>query len=147
MKDKIVCFAGHRYEWQNLNIKEKLKQTIISLIEKQYTTFYVNDLGYFDRLCSEIVVGLKKEYSNIKIYKILTYYHHNKTKWQLPPCFDGSILPEIDTCYPKLIIIKKNEWLVKNSDILVCHIVDKYKSGAYRIVKYAQRINKPIIFI
>lgn len=60
MKDKIVCFAGHRYEWQNLNIKEKLKQTIVSLIENKYTIFYICDLGYFDRICSEIVVELKK---------------------------------------------------------------------------------------
>ena len=145
--EKIVCFAGHRDEWHNIGIEEKLKETIIGLIEKGYTTFYDGDKGYFDKLCAHIVIDLKKIYPQVKIYKILTYYHHDNEKWFLPACFDGSILPEIEELHPKLKITKRNEWIVDNSDLLVCHIVNTFKSGSARTVKYAQKKNKPIIYI
>ena len=147
MKEKVVCFAGHRYDWQNIGIEDKLEETIIGLIEKGYTTFYDGGKGYFDQLSSSIVIRLKTKYPQIKIIRVLTYYHHDKEKWELPSCFDGSVLPEIEHYHPKLRITKRNEWIVDNSDILVCHIHETYKSGAYRTLKYAQKVNKPIIYI
>ncbi len=39
MKEKIVCFAGHRYDFQNIGIKDKLKEEIVKLINKGYATF------------------------------------------------------------------------------------------------------------
>ena len=83
MKEKIVCFAGHRYDFQNIGIKDKLKEEIVKLINKGYTTFFDGGKGFFDKLSASIVIELKKQYSQIKIYRILTYYHHNKDKWEL----------------------------------------------------------------
>lgn len=146
-KDKIVCFAGHRYEWQNLGVERKLEQTIINLIEKGYLIFYVGDMGYFDKLSVRLLFKLKRFYPHIKIYKILVYYHQDNVKWWLPSFYDGSILPDIEHCHPKAKIIKRNEWVVDNSDVVVCHIYDTLNSGAYRTVKYAQKKNKKIIQI
>lgn len=147
MKEKIVCFAGHRYDFQNIGIEKTLRDTIISLIKKGYTIFYDGGKGYFDKISAEIVLSLKKEFPEIKIYKILTYYNHNKEELFLPPLYEGFILPDIEEIFPKVKIIKRNEWIVKSSDLVVCHIYNTFKSGAYRMVKFARKINKPIIFI
>lgn len=98
-------------------------------------------------MSASIVIELKKKHPQIKIYKILTYYHHDNEKYGLPSCYDGSILPEIEDCHYKNKIAKRNEWIVDNSDILVCHVYETYKSGAFNTVKYAKKTNKAIIYI
>ena len=145
MNEKIVCFAGHRHEWHNINIEEKLETTIITLIEKGYTTFYNGDHGFFDTLVFDILCKLKIKYPQIKIYKILTSYNPNKIS--LHPNYTDSILPDLTNIYYKQKIIKRNEWIIDNSNILVCHIINSYKSGAYLMLKYAISKNLPIIYI
>ncbi len=143
MIEKIVCFAGHRFEWKNLNIKDKLFTVIGELINEGYLIFYNGDKGYFDKICIDIVCYYKKFNSNIKLIKILTNYN---SKLDLE-VFDDSILPEIDMIHPKRRITERNKWMVEHSEVLVCHIVDTYKSGAYNTYKYARKLNKTIINI
>lgn len=38
-KDKIVAFAGHRYEWHCIGVEDKLPQVLEELIHKGYTIF------------------------------------------------------------------------------------------------------------
>lgn len=147
MNDKKVCFAGHRYDWLNIGIEDKLRNTIEKLINKGYSIFYDGGQGVFDNMCAKIVINLKRQYPQIKIYKVFTYYNCDKEKINLSADYDGSIMPNIEQYHPKLRIIKKNEWLVNNSDILVCHICETYRSGAYRTLKYAQKLNKPVIYL
>ena len=33
-KNKIVAFAGHRYEWQSIGVEEKLLQVLEDLINR-----------------------------------------------------------------------------------------------------------------
>lgn len=147
MADKIVAFAGHRFDWQSIGVEEKLLQTIEELINKGYTIFYDGSCGAFDKKCLHVVLELKHKYPNIKIIKILKYYHHEKAKYEIPPYYDGSLYPNLEKCHYKQIIIKRNEWIVDNCDVLICHIEETYSSGAYRTVKYAHKIGKPIIYI
>ena len=59
MKEKIVCFAGHRYDFQNIGIKDKLKEEIVKLINKGYTTFFDGGKGFFDKLRQNQTKNLK----------------------------------------------------------------------------------------
>ena len=56
-------------------------------------------------------------------------------------------MPDIEQYHPKLKITKKNEWIIENSDILVCYVYETYKSGAYKTLKYAQKNKKHIVYI
>lgn len=147
MKDKIVCFAGHRNEWHCVGVEEKLPIILEELIQKGYNVFYDGNYGAFDQICASAVLKLKYKYPYIKIIRILTYYHHDKERYELPSYYDGSMLPEIEELHYKQKIVKRNEWIVDNSDIVICHIQQTYKSGAYRTLKYAQKKNKEIIYI
>ncbi len=146
-RDKIVAFAGHAQEWHCIGVEGKLPQVLDELIQKGYTIFYDGGYGAFDKKCANAVFELKHKYPQIKIYKILTYYHHDKEKYDISPTYDGSILPELEELHYKQKIAKRNEWIVDQCDVLVCHIEETYKSGAYKTVKYAPKINKPIIYI
>lgn len=145
--EKIVTFAGHRNPWHCIGIENKLPTLLEELINKGYTIFYNGGMGEFDKKCEYALARLKKKYEHIKIYKIINTYSQKKEKMQLPNYYEGSILPDIEELFFKQKIIKKNEWMVESCDLLICHIEEDYKSGAYRTVKYARKINKPIIYI
>ena len=146
-KEKVVAFAGHRYDWHCIGVEDKLPQVLEELIHKGYTVFYAGNYGALDKKCASTVLKLKYQYPHIKLIRILTYSHHEKDKYELPSCYDGSILPEIEELHYKQKIVKLNEWIVDNCDVLVCHIEETYKSGAYRTLKYAQKQNRSIIYI
>ena len=147
MIGKIVAFAGHRFIWHCKDVKEKIAAILEDLINKGYTIFYDGDYGAFDNICANAVLELKHKYPHIKLIKILSYYHHEKDKYELAPCYDGSIYPDIEECHYKQIITKRNQWIVENCDILVCHIEYNFNSGAYNTVKYAKKQNKEIMYI
>lgn len=147
LMEKVVCFAGHRDFWRCIGVENKLFQIIEGLIQQGYTIFYDGNKGAFDEKCFKCVSELKKKYPQIKIVRILSNYQYDKEKFYLSTKIDESIFPPIEQFYPKQRITKRNEWIVENSDILVCHIEETYKSGAYRMFKYAKKLNKTIIEI
>ena len=147
MIGKIVAFAGHRFIWHCSGVKEKIVAILEDLINKGYTIFYDGDYGAFDNICSNAVLELKHKYPYIKLIKILSYYHHEKDKYELPSYYDGSIYPDLEEYHYKQIITKRNQWIVENCDILVCHIEYNFNSGAYNTVKYAKKKNKEIIYV
>ena len=128
-------------------IKRKHFEWNVSLIVIHRNDSVETVQSAFDEKCAHAVLQLKHKYPHIKLIRILTYYHHDKEKYDLPSCYDGSILPEIEELHYKQKITKRNEWIIDHCDILVCHIEETYKSGAYLTLKYAQKQNKPIIYI
>ena len=101
MKEKIVAFAGHRFDWHCIGVEDKLPQVLEELIHKGYSVFYDGNSGAFDKKCATTVIELKHKYPHIKLIRILTYYHHNKDKYEIPSCYDGSILPDLEELHYK----------------------------------------------
>lgn len=147
MKELIVCFIGHRDDWRCRGIENILYETIENLIIRGYSFFYDGGYGAFDNMCAKAVISLKQKYPHIKLIRILAYYHPNTNKYELPPLFDGSIYPNLEGFHPKQIITERNKWIIENSDIVVAHVENTFKSGAYRSLTYARKINKPVIYV
>lgn len=99
--DKVVAFAGHSYEWHCIGVENKLPKVLEDLINKGYSIFYDGHYGAFDEKCAHTVLQLKHKYPHIKLIRILTYYHHDKKKYDLPSYYDGSILPKIEELHYK----------------------------------------------
>ncbi len=138
---KACCFAGHATLYGNEEtIKSKLKNEIINLIENHdVTTFYSGDKGSFDWLCARTICEIKKDYSSIKSYCILSYMPKEKDEYDNTlKIFDDTIYPDIEKIPPKFAIIKRNEWMIKNSDFLIAY-VENHFGGAYKTLQYAER--------
>ncbi len=146
MDNNLTCsFAGHRNEWYNINIEERLESAIESLINQGVNIFYDGNYGEFDKKARNAVLNLKKKYPKIRLILVLTYYHENAKHYSLPDFYDGSVYPELEHIHYKQKITKRNEWIVDNSDYVISHIVNEYKSGAFKTVKYAEKQKKNII--
>lgn len=140
MKEKICCFAGHSSILGKEDLPARLKNEIINLIENHnVTTFYNGGKGSFDWLCIHMVDNLKEDYPFIKSYCILSYMPKEKDEFDSTlEIFDGTIYPDIENVPPRFAIIKRNEWMIKNSDFLIAYVENNF-GGAYKTLQYAER--------
>lgn len=136
----ICCFFGHRDTPKE--IYKPLVSVLTDLIEnKNADTFYVGHHGEFDKMVYYALKELKEKYPRIKYNVVLSYILKN------PPYFDysDSIYPEeVKKTMPRFSILKRNEWMVNNSDIVVSYNIRNF-GGAAKFVAYAKNKNKEVI--
>ena len=146
---KTCSFAGHANIFNKEKIKVRLKNEIINLIEnKNVTTFYSGGKGDFDWLCANTLKEIKKDYTFIKSYLVRAYMPTRKDSYEedlYKQIFDSTIYPEIENIPRRLAILKRNEWMIDNSNFLISYV--KYDGGALKTLKYGERRNIEIINI
>lgn len=59
---------------------------------------------------------------------------------------DASIYPPIENTPPKFAILKRNEWMMRNADMVIAYVKHDY-GGAYKSLQIAKREKKKIINI
>ena len=60
--------------------------------------------------------------------------------------YDGSVYPPIEQVPKRLAILKRNEWMIDNSDVVVAFVKQDF-GGAYKALEYARRRKKAIVNI
>ncbi|MBR4295591.1 MAG: hypothetical protein IKT56_01980 [Clostridia bacterium] len=140
----MVCtFFGHHST--NESILPNLEEVLTDLIEnKNVDTFYVGHQGNFDTIVRRTLRSLKEKYPFIKYYVVLAYLPTNKNKYSYED-FSDTIYPDgLEEVHPKFAISKRNEWLVKSSDIVVT-CVSYSLGGAASFKAMAERKGKIVI--
>lgn len=145
----IITFIGHSSIIINDTLYNKIKNTITEKISTDSSvTFYCGGYGQFDDLCASICREIKCNNKNCEIVFITPYLnlsYQNKINSLInDKLFDAVIYPPIEKYPQRLAIIKRNEWMIKNSDIVIAYVSHEY-GGAYKSFKYAQKENKIII--
>lgn len=130
-------FFGHRNTPEN--IKEKLKQTIITLIESENVTgFLVGNNGMFDLLVKQTLAELSALYP-ITYYIVLSALPKDN---QMIP---HSLLPEgFEKFPPKFAIDRRNDYMLKKSDFVICYSSHHF-GGAGKFTEKAIKKNKRVI--
>lgn len=131
------CFIGHKE--RDISVFVNLMFTVKELIEeKGVDHFYMGNNGWFDRTCFNL---LKFDNNpNIKYNVVLAYYPDGIVGYE-----NNTIYPEGIELVPKKFAIKKrNEWMIDNSDYVVCHVKHTH-SNAHKFREYAIRKNRIVI--
>ncbi len=137
---KICCFAGHANIPDKEELKIKLRTEIINLIENEkVTTFYNGVKGEFDWLCAHTVDELREKYPFIKSYWVLSYMPKEKDEYteRISKIFDDTVYPDIENVPQRFAILKRNEWMINNSDFLIAYV--HRLGGAHKTLEYAQK--------
>ena len=87
-----------------------------------------------------------KKYSNCELIFVTPYLnrsreHKFQTKIQ---AYDTTIYPPLEGVPYRFAIIKRNEWMIDQADLIIAYIQHHY-GGAYRAYAYAQKKKKTII--
>ena len=133
------AFFGHRDA--PLEIRDKLKETVISLIEERdVTEFYVGNNGNFDRMALSVLKELSEMYPQIDYYVVYAYLPEKGGD-----DFEHTIYPEgIETVPKRFAIDYRNRWIVGQTDIVIAYVRQSF-GGAAKFVDMAKRQEKNVI--
>ena len=135
-----VTFCGHGKTYYNLEIKEKLREVIERLVKAGADNFLLGGYGNFDIMAAHTVREIKKEYPNIKSILVIPYIERKYDE----NLYDSSLYPPIENIQRRFAIIKRNEYMVSSSDVIVAYI-DHDFGGASKTFNYAKRKKKKVI--
>ena len=141
---KVCSFFGHRFVLEKEEVKEQLKSLAQRLIkEEDVDVFYLGEQGAFEILSAEVLNELKPTYPFIQRIEVICFAEQLQRNGKIKS--DGfEYLDELDRCKRKARIIKRNQWVIDNSDILVFYVNTPY-GGAYQSYLYAKKKKKDIV--
>ena len=148
MKDltyRIVLF-GHR-DFSGHRILDKYFYPLLKELfrQKTFVEIYVGRNGEFDLYAASIVKRIQKELGNENNELICVLPYANKNAEYYFYYYDSVIIPDcLVKTHPKAAIQKRNQWMVEHADLIICYVEHEY-GGAYRALKYAKQLYKPII--
>ena len=141
----IITFFGHSNFTENLAVKEEIFNLLKERINGEMVTFYIGGYGNFDNFALKICKEYKST-NNAKILFVTPYLGDwlNKRKEYFEKEYDEILYPDIENSPLKYAIIKRNEWMVKRSDLIITWVNVRF-GGAYNALLYAKRKNKEYI--
>ena len=105
-------------------------------------TFYVGNQGQFDGHVRKVLRQLANEYPHIRYAVVLAYMPGRKREYE---DYSDTICPEgQEEVHPKYAIDRRNRWMLRQSQFVVCYLRYTYGGGA-RYVQMAQRQGKHVI--
>ena len=129
------------------SVKEKLHDTLIDLIEHHAVDmFYVGRQGAFDAIVRSVLQELVLEYPHIHYAVVLERLPQKLGEFDTSD-YSDTMLPEgIESIHPRYAISWRNNWMLKQSDIVVTYITHSW-GGAAQFAEKARRQGKTIINI
>ena len=154
MKEKTVCFTGHRTipmlkKWK---IEKKLKETLEALIDNGYCYFGAGGALGFDTIAAQAVLGLKKKHPEIKLILVLPCKNQTRGWEEKDVSVYESIIEQADKVvytqehYDRGCMFKRNRHLVDNSSVCVAYLTEE-KGGTAYTVNYANQKGVKVINI
>ena len=142
----IITFCGHSNCLFNNDVKEQLKNILVGEIIKNPTCkFYLGGYGDFDSLCLRTLRELKKEFQGIELIFITPYLDKNYSKLEFAKYhYDDVIFPPLESIPRKFAILKRNEGMVDEADLVIAYVMYSW-GGAAKTLEYAKRKKKTII--
>ena len=136
-----VTFCGHGDKHYGEDVRKRLFDTVEELIKEGAKEFLLGGYGSFDSMAAGVVRELKQTYPKIRSTLVIPYLDR---KYDNLDYYDASIYPPIEKAPKRLAIIKRNEWMVDNSDVVIAY-VDHDWGGAARTYAYAVRRKKKVV--
>ena len=136
----IITFCGHsNFSFDN-TVKEKLRELLLQEIRKNPACkFYLGGYGDFDSLCLNILKEIKADFPAIELLFITPYLNDNYSKLETAKLYyDGIIYPPLENVPRRFCILKRNEWMVDEADLVIAFV--KYSwGGAAKTLEYVKR--------
>lgn len=152
---KTCCFTGHRPEkiTENVDIiKANLRTEVLKAIDLGYDTFVTGMAPGTDTWAGEIVMELKKNDSNIKLFCAIPFRGVEKNRTpELQEKFheildnsDGSHY--LSGKYKRWTFLARDEWMVDHSSYVIAVFNGSYGGTEYTL-DYARKKERKIAYV
>ncbi len=135
-----VTFCGHSKINRAKSFSRWLDLILPSLIEDGAATFYLGGYGDFDGIDAAAVRRQKATYPHIELVLVLAYLDRDIDASR----YDSTTYPPLEKVPPRYAIMKRNEWMVCESDVVISGVTHSW-GGAAKTLEFAQR-KKKVIF-
>lgn len=135
-----VTFCGHKEVADREHVEQWLRRVCAGLIERGADKFFLGGYGNFDFMCASVLRNLQKTHPSIRLILVLPYL--NSTL--LTEGYDETVYPPLESVPKRFAIVRRNEWMVRESDAVVAYVIRGF-GGAAQTLDYARRQKKPII--
>lgn len=136
----IITFVGHSYVPDADNVRQWLHNVLDPFIYEKIVVFYLGGYGEFDRLAASVVLQKKQLNPTAQAVLVIPYLNRKYDETG----YDYTLFPPLETIPPQYAILKRNEWMVEQADIVMAYVTHGW-GGAAKTLQYAQRKKKPII--
>ena len=153
IKEKSICFTGHRDMKSPDSVKHELTEIVEKYIKDGYNTFLAGGARGFDNLAASVVFGLKEKYPDISLVIVLPFPNHYKHEknWSATEIKEyKAVLKMADERitllneYQNGSYFKRNRYLVDNSSLCIAYY-RRSGSGTAYTVNYAERSKIKVI--
>lgn len=134
-----VAFIGHREIRDIIYVENKIEELVLDLLHRyEFVEFNLGRNGDFDISAASAIKRAQKKYGtqNSSLNLILPY--KSKDECCFEKYYDEIIYPWDNYTHFKSAIKKRNEWMIDNSDLLICYVEENRQGGAMTALKYAQ---------
>lgn len=140
----VCCLFGHGNAPDSL--RQSLKNEILKIFEADpETMFYFGKHGRFDAMARSVMKELKKEGKNVQYAVVLSHMPGPLGEFDDPKEYEDTMFPEgLEEVHPKFGITWVNNWMVKQTDTVICYITHDF-GGAAQFVRKARRKGAHII--
>lgn len=141
-----ITFCGHRQLELSKEESESIKNFLVEKIKAcPNATFYLGGYGDFDNTVFELLKEIQKDFPKIELIFVSPYLDPSYAKLSYAKeIYDDIIYPPIEKVPKKFAILKRNEWMVDQSDFVVSYV--KYPwGGAGKTLDYAVKKHKPYV--
>jgi len=136
----ICAFFGHKDSPES--IKPVLEFAVKQIAERYHDiTFYVGHNGSFDRMVLSVLKKISGDFPSMSYAVVLAYLPMEKDE-----CYSSlpTIYPEGIEFVPKRYAIShRNDWIVKQADMVVCYITRNF-GGAAEFVEKVRKNGKNV---
>ena len=154
MREKTVCFTGHRTIplLKNRKVEKKLSEVLESLIEEGYCFFGAGGALGFDTMAAQTILSLRKKHNEIKLILVLPCKNQTRGWTDKDISIYENIMEQADKVvytqehYDRGCMFKRNRHLVDNSSICIAYLTEETGGTAYT-VKYANQKGVRVINI
>lgn len=146
----VACFIGHRTITVTNELCERIKSTVLDLIDNQgVDTFLFGSRSQFDELCLKIVTEIKEIRPHIRRIYVRAEYPYISADYEkyLLTFYDETYIPESIIHAGKAIYIERNRHMIDSSNICIFYcdtnsIHDQYYMGTRLAYRYAQKMSR-----
>ena len=105
-------------------------------------TFYVGNHGQFDGMVRGIMKELISEGKDVDYSVVLAYIPGQKYEFDLPDQYADTSYPDgLENVPQRFAICKRNDWMIDNSDAVICYVVNHFGGRTHTRKKPDVRAN------
>ena len=153
MKSQTCCFSGHRVisAMEYPKMQKRIEEEVVKLIHQGVRYFGVGGAIGFDTAAALTIIGLRPEYSDIRLILVLPCKNQTKDWEEKDIKIYNSIYGKADKVvytslhYDSGCMHRRNRHLIDNSSVCICYLTKEGGGGTACTVRYARKSGLRVI--